>query len=92
LSLFAIDLTFPVFVSEYKTALRQFPNLKTNAVEAFTILEENPRFGDAIPGFDQALWKTRLGVKGRFGKRGGYRMIYHVDWQRRVNPTCRLPS
>jgi hypothetical protein len=55
LSLFAIDLTFPVFVSEYKTALRQFPNLKTNAVEAFTILEENPRFGDAIPGFDQAL-------------------------------------
>jgi hypothetical protein len=36
-----------------------------------------PRVGDN-------LYKTRIGVKGQFGKRGGYRMIYHVDMERKV--------
>lgn len=82
---FIIDLTNPSFVGEYKSALQQFPELKSNVIAELEVLEKDPRSGrDAIPGFAQALWKTRLGVKGRFGKRGGYRMIYHVDWERRV--------
>jgi len=84
LSLFRIDAGFAPFASEYKLALRSFPTFKNDLSSAFEQLETAPRLGDAIPRVGPDLFKIRLGVKGRFGKRGGYRLIYHVDWSREV--------
>ena len=81
---FTIDVSVPVFVQEYKQALKKFPSIKNDISEAFGSLEKSPEIGDAIPGYARALWKLRIGVKGRFGKRGGYRLIYHVDAERSV--------
>jgi mRNA-degrading endonuclease RelE of RelBE toxin-antitoxin system len=85
LNSFTIDLGFPDFVHEYKLALKNYPTVKANIRETLAILEQDPTAGgDSIPGYSRALWKIRLGVRGKFGKRGGYRLIYHVDWERKV--------
>lgn len=81
---FTIDVSVPIFVQEYKQALKKFPSVKNDISEAFGALEKSPEIGDAIPGYARALWKIRIGVKGRFGKRGGYRLIYHLDSERSV--------
>jgi mRNA-degrading endonuclease RelE of RelBE toxin-antitoxin system len=84
LSLYTIDLSFADFVEEYKQALKSFSAIKENLSEALSAMELNPGAGDAIPGYSRTVWKIRIGVRGRFGKRGGYRMIYHVNWEKRV--------
>jgi mRNA-degrading endonuclease RelE of RelBE toxin-antitoxin system len=84
LSLFRIDAGFTPFASEVKLALRNFPTFKADLLKTFETLETTPRAGDAIPRVGPDIFKIRLGVKGRFGKRGGYRLIYHVDWSREV--------
>ncbi len=84
MSLFRIDAAFPAFFEEAKVAQRNYPSFKSDLGAAFEHLERSPRTGDAIPRVGPDLFKIRLGVKGRFGKRGGYRLIYHVDWSREV--------
>ena len=74
----------PPFRSELKHALRTFPEFKEDIKCAFERIEATPRAGDAVPRVGADIFKIRLGVKGRFGKSGGYRLIYHVDWSRRV--------
>ncbi|MBI1789501.1 MAG: hypothetical protein HYR60_18350 [Acidobacteria bacterium] len=69
---------------EYKQALKKFPSIKNDLTESFKALEKNAELGDAIPGYARAVWKLRIGVKGHFGKRGGYRLIYHFDVERAV--------
>jgi mRNA-degrading endonuclease RelE of RelBE toxin-antitoxin system len=85
LSLFRIDLSFPTFISEYKAALKKYPNLKTDIANTFNEIQGRPDAGDLIPRVSgDNLWKIRIGLKGQFGKRGGYRLIYHADEKRRV--------
>jgi hypothetical protein len=81
LSLFQIDITLPVFVSDYKAALKKFPKLKVDLKMLLESIEENPTLGDRIPRQGMDLYKVRLGIKGQFGKSGGYRR------KRPVNPS-----
>jgi mRNA-degrading endonuclease RelE of RelBE toxin-antitoxin system len=85
-SSFKIDLHFSIFESELKLALKAHPTLKQDLKTVFDRLENEPRAGDAIPrvGAAGSVFKIRLGVKGLFGKRGGYRLLYHVDFDRKV--------
>ena len=82
--LFQIDLQFPAFVNELKLALRNHPTFKQDLRDCLEYLEKNPRAGDAIPRVGGSVFKIRLGVKGQFGKRVGYRLLYHVAWGRNV--------
>lgn len=84
MSSFRIDVDFPAFISEYKTARKKFASFKNDLKTALEELEANPKVGDQIPGCGDDLFKIRIGVKGQLGKRGGYRLIYHVDWDRAV--------
>jgi mRNA-degrading endonuclease RelE of RelBE toxin-antitoxin system len=84
LSLYRIDLGFPVFIAEYKAALKQFPTFKDDVKKILEQLEKDPNIGDQMQRVGENVFKVRLGVKGQFGKRGGYRMIYHVDHSRFV--------
>jgi mRNA-degrading endonuclease RelE of RelBE toxin-antitoxin system len=80
LSLFRIDVSFPAFTSELKSALKKFRTFKADITRALEEIEANPRAGDQIPNTKSNLFKLRIGVKGQMGKSGGYRMIYHIDW------------
>ncbi len=81
---FRIDAEYPPFVRDYKAAVKKFPSLNRDIKSTFEVLETNSRAGDAIPGYKEAVWKIRIGVKGQMGKSSGYRLIYHVDWSRQV--------
>lgn len=71
MSIYRIDVKFPPFVSDYKAA--------------FEILENTPETGDQIPHTGSYIFKIRVGIKGqRIGRRGGFRLIYHVDSARQV--------
>jgi hypothetical protein len=85
-SSFRIDLQFPPFESELRLALKTHPTLKQDLATVFERLEGEARAGDAIPrvGAAGSVFKIRLGVKGLFGKRGGYRLLYHGDCDRKV--------
>jgi mRNA-degrading endonuclease RelE of RelBE toxin-antitoxin system len=84
LNSFRIDVSFATFISEFKAATKKFKTFKADLIRAFEEIEKNPRAGDQIPRTGSDLFKIRLGVKGQIGKRGGYRLIYHVDWSRQV--------
>jgi mRNA-degrading endonuclease RelE of RelBE toxin-antitoxin system len=84
LNSFQIDITLPIFVSDYKAALKKFPKLKTDLKVLLETIETDPTVGDRIPRQGADLYKVRLGLKGQFGKSGGYRLIYQVDQQRKV--------
>lgn len=79
MSLFRIDLGFADFITEYKLALKKFPTFKDNVKKTLEQLEHDPNIGDRMQRVGESVFKVRLGVKGQFGKSGGYRMIYHVD-------------
>ena len=82
---FSIDVSFPPFLIELKEAKKKFPSFPKHDLPAtFEILEKNPRAGDQIPRVGADVFKIRIGVKGQFGKSGGYRLIYHVDMERLV--------
>ena len=80
LSLFRIDVSFPAFTSELKSAPKKFRTFKAASRGRWRRSEANPRAGDQIPNTKSNLFKLRIGVKGQMGKSGGYRMIYHIDW------------
>jgi mRNA-degrading endonuclease RelE of RelBE toxin-antitoxin system len=84
LSSFSIDISFPPFMSELKAAKKKFPTIKNDLAASFAEIEQNPKAGDHIPRCGEDLYKLRIGVKGQMGKRGGYRMIYHVSWTRKL--------
>jgi len=84
LNSFQIDLSFHAFVSEYKAALRKFPSFKKDLVATLEQVEKDPRVGDQMQRVGENVFKTRIGIKGQIGKSGGYRLIYHVDWERKV--------
>lgn len=84
MSSFRIDVTFPVFSSELKAALKKHRNLKSDLIECFTRMEADPKAGDRMPRVGSNVFKIRVGMKGQFGRRGGYRLIYHVDFDRCV--------
>lgn len=75
----------PDFVSDYKVALKKFHTFKNDLTAAFAILENAPETGDQIPHTGRFIFKVRIGIKGQqIGKRGGFRLIYHVDSARQV--------
>jgi mRNA-degrading endonuclease RelE of RelBE toxin-antitoxin system len=84
LSSFRIDLSFSSFVSEYKAAIKKFPAFKKDFTKALEELENTPQAGDQIPRVGGNVFKIRIGLKGQFGKSGGFRLIYHVDFPRQV--------
>lgn len=81
---FRIDLGFVDFIAEYKAALKKHPTFKNDLKKTLETLEGSPYSGDLIPRTRPDVFKIRIGVKGQFGKSGGYRLIYHVDVPRKV--------
>jgi mRNA-degrading endonuclease RelE of RelBE toxin-antitoxin system len=84
LNLYRIDLGFTDFVAEYKTLLKKFPTFKNDLKQTLEDLEKDPKLGDQMPRVGNNTFKVRLGLKGQFGKRSGFRLIYHVDESRHV--------
>jgi mRNA-degrading endonuclease RelE of RelBE toxin-antitoxin system len=64
--------------------LKKFPKVKVDLKALLESIEEDPTAGDRIPRHGLDLYKVRLGIKGQFGKSGGYRLIYQVDQNRKV--------
>jgi mRNA-degrading endonuclease RelE of RelBE toxin-antitoxin system len=79
LSLFRIDLSSPDFQSEYKAARKKHKTVSSDVTTLFEQLEKDPKSGDHMPRVGENIYKIRMGVKGQFGKSGGYRIIYHID-------------
>jgi len=85
LSLYRIDIAFAPLVSEYKSALKKFASFKNDLTAALAVLERDPKSGDQLRYTADNVFKVRIGVKGQnIGKRGGFRLIYHVDPERKV--------
>jgi mRNA-degrading endonuclease RelE of RelBE toxin-antitoxin system len=86
LSLYRIDVNFAPFASEYKAALKKFRSFKDDLTAAFASLETNPEVaGDQLRYTADNVFKIRIGIKGQnIGKRGGFRLIYHIDVARKV--------
>jgi len=84
LSKYQIDVSLRFFQDDYQKVLQRHPTFKNDISSAFSSLETNPEIGKAIPKFSRQVWKIRIGVKGVMGKSGGYRLIYHVDFTRKV--------
>jgi mRNA-degrading endonuclease RelE of RelBE toxin-antitoxin system len=84
-NLYRIDAGFGPFLSEYKSALKKFPAFKSDVFKTFEQLETAPNSGDRMKHTNTFVYKIRIGVKKQgIGKSGGYRLIYHVDDERRV--------
>ncbi|HUA22195.1 MAG TPA: hypothetical protein VMB25_25800 [Bryobacteraceae bacterium] len=81
---YRIDLGFPSFIAEYRAALKKFPNFKNDLKQILEQLEKDPRLGDQMQRVGENAFKVRIGLKGQFGKSGGFRLIYHVDDSRSV--------
>jgi mRNA-degrading endonuclease RelE of RelBE toxin-antitoxin system len=81
---YQIDTSLKPFQEDYKQALKKYPTFKDDISKVLAALESNPESGKAIPKFARRVWKIRVGVKGYVGKSGGYRLIYHVDFERKV--------
>ena len=81
---YQIDVSLKSFQADYKKVLQKYPTFKNDISAVFASLETNPEIGKAIPKFSRQVWKIRVGVKGVMGKSGGYRLIYHVDFTRKV--------
>jgi mRNA-degrading endonuclease RelE of RelBE toxin-antitoxin system len=85
LSLYRIDIAFAPFVAEYKDALKKFRSFKHDLTIALAALESSPKSGDQLRYTADNVFKVRIGIKGQnIGKRGGFRLIYHVDSDRKV--------
>ncbi len=84
MSPYRIDASFRPFRQDFKAAAKKFRSIKRDVSKVFTTLESNPQAGKPIPSFSREVWKIRVGVEGHTGKSSGYRLIYHVDWERRV--------
>jgi hypothetical protein len=49
LSSFRIDVSFPLFTSEFKKAKKKFPTFVNDVTLALATVQGNPRAGDQIP-------------------------------------------
>jgi hypothetical protein len=66
LSLFRIDLSFPAFSSELKSALKKFRTFKADITRALEEIEANPNAGDQIPNTKANLFKFASGLRDRW--------------------------
>jgi mRNA-degrading endonuclease RelE of RelBE toxin-antitoxin system len=74
------------FQQAAKRLARKYPHIKADLRCLHDLLADNPQqYGVAIPGFAHRIWKIRLrSTDMQSGKRGGYRVIYAINHQKRV--------
>jgi len=68
-----------VFQKNTKKLLKKFPNIKNDCLDFIAQLKQGFFVGDKLKGFDEKVFKVRIGSSDqRKGKRGGFRIIYYV--------------
>lgn len=62
---------------------KRYPNVTEDVRRAARELQENPRGGDVVPGANLCRKIRVANSDARKGKRGGYRLLYSVDFPAR---------
>lgn len=74
------------FEQQLKKLEKQYPRIQDDLAETYREIQggELHLWGDAIRGFSHKVWKKRVGGRsiGR-GSRGGLRLIFYVDLEKR---------
>ncbi len=66
------------FQKSLKVLKKKYPSAKNDLREMIIQLENNPRKGVAIQGWDSKIWKIRTAsTDTKKGKSGGFRTIYY---------------
>jgi mRNA-degrading endonuclease RelE of RelBE toxin-antitoxin system len=74
--IYDVQLT-ETFQKSIKALKKKFPHAKNDLFGQIKTLETDPSIGDAIPGWNNEIWKVRVASSDvKKGKRGGYRLIY----------------
>ena len=69
----------PRFQGDVKFLKKKYQNIISDLDEFNTILSDNPFYGEAIPGLEGKVFKTRLASSDmKSGKSKGYRIIYYA--------------
>ncbi len=70
----------PAAERQLKRLAKKYRRIKQDLAPLEVLLPGNPRAGDAIPGFADTVFKIRVASSDmKKGKRGGFRVIYHLD-------------
>ena len=68
------------FKKKAKILLKKYRNIGQDLSGLQEELLSNPKSGNAIPNFENKVWKVRMGsVDMKVGKSGGFRIYYHLD-------------
>ena len=71
-------IALPLFALQLKKLGKKYPKIKEDYEDLLDKLEDNPKTGNRIPGFQVPLYKIRMISRDqKKGKRGGYRVVYY---------------
>lgn len=74
--IYDVQLT-ETFQKSIKALKKKSPHAKDDLLGQIKELEKDPSMGDAIPGWNNEIWKARVASSDvKKGKRGGFRLIY----------------
>ena len=67
------------FLRAAKRLRRKYRHIDEDIAELSHLLLPNPHAGDAVPGFEDTVYKMRVPSRDmKRGKSGGYRVIYYL--------------
>jgi len=73
------------FRRDIKKLLKKYPNIHKNCLPLLDQLEKGVFEGDKLQGFDNKMFKARVGSSDqKKGKRGGFRVIYYVSAPKKI--------
>ncbi len=85
MSQFKVNAECPTFLRDLKQAKKKHPQIVKELIAVIEKLRDDPESqGYPIPNYARSLWGKRIGVPGQTGKSGGYRLLYFVDFEKRI--------
>ena len=67
------------FVQQVKRLKKKYRHIDEDLNRLKSVLQDNPRAGEAIPGFEGRIFKVRMASSDmKRGKRGGFRIVYYL--------------
>ena len=85
MSQFKVNVECPTFLRDLKQAKKKHPQITKELIAVIEKLRDDPEsHGYPIPNYARSLWGKRVGIPGQTGKSGGYRLLYFVDFEKRI--------
>lgn len=85
MSQFSVNAECPTFLRDVKRAKKKHPSIAKELIAIIEKMRDDPTaVGFPIANYGRALWGKRIGIPGQTGKSGGYRLLYFVDFEKRI--------